>query len=107
MNGAQDPEVRSAVAEWLFRERRLELKHPYTAVRDTGGSVTYLGYRVSRAGALPGRKMLDRMQRRIAELLVTGDVEAIEHSIASYRGVWLFVNNLSESVDSCVDKVVI
>jgi hypothetical protein len=98
---------RVAITEWLCLERRLELKHPHAAVRDTGGSITYLGYRVSRAGARPGRKMLARMQQRIGELLVTGDVAAIEHSIASYRGVWLFVNNLTESVDIDVDKSVI
>jgi hypothetical protein len=92
-------DARAAMAEWLGRERGLELKHPQAAVRDTGGRVTYLGYRVSRAGARPSTAMLVRMQRRIAELLVTGDAEAIEHSVASYRGVWLFVNTLGSSVN--------
>jgi hypothetical protein len=50
--------------------------------------------------------MLARMERRIAELLVTGDTEAIEHSVASYRGIWLFVNNMTTTLDNTVDKSV-
>ncbi len=34
--------------------------------------------------------MLERMRRRVTRLLLEGDVESIERSVASYRGVVRF-----------------
>jgi hypothetical protein len=93
---SQLEEAREAIANWLGHERRLKLKHPNAAVRDTGGRVTYLGYRISRAGVRPSASMLKRMEQRIGEQVLDGDPETIEHALASYRGVWLFVDTVSK-----------
>ncbi len=83
-------EARHAAREWLAAERRLRLKKPEAAPRSTRGRFTYLGYRVSRAGIRPAEAMLARMRQRMTELLLEGDVETIERSVASYRGVVRF-----------------
>jgi len=90
-------EARDAVAEWLAAERHLRLKQPAAQPRASTERFRYLGYRVSRAGARPTRQLLDRMQRRTAELMLHGDAEEIERSVASYRGVWSFVSTAEVS----------
>lgn len=80
-------EARDEMAEWLLRERRLHLKQPNAIPRPTNGRFTYLGYRVSRSGAQPTREMTRRMQRRVSELVLRGENDAIERSIASYGGL--------------------
>jgi hypothetical protein len=79
--------ARAAVGEWLERERRLRLKEPRAAVRPTRGRFRYLGYRVSRGGIEPTPEALARMRRRIAEVVVEGDRERVERSVASYLGM--------------------
>ena len=83
-------EAREAAAEWLATERRLRLKNPQTMPKATRGRFTYLGYRVSPAGIQPSRTMLERMRQRMTALVLAGDVERIERSVASYRGVVRF-----------------
>ena len=53
--------------------------------------MTYLGYRISRAGARPGLDMMRRMRQRVGEALLA-DEEAAERSLASYRGMWMFMD---------------
>jgi hypothetical protein len=80
-------EAREHLAEWLWNERRLRFKHPHVSPKSTKACFTYLGYRVSRAGIEPHAAMLRRMQRRVTERVLHGDTEAVERSIASYRGL--------------------
>ena len=80
-------EARERAGEWLRTERRLHFKHPGAEPRSTTGHFTYLGYRVSRSGVEAAPKTLRKMKRRIAELVIRGDIESIERSVASYRGV--------------------
>ncbi len=87
---AQLVEARGAAKQWLASERRLRLKRPDAAPRSSHGRFNYLGYRVSRAGIRPAPAMLDKMRRRITELVLEGDAETIERSVASYRGVVRF-----------------
>ncbi len=84
---AQLNEAREASRCWLAAERHLTLKHPAARPRSTGGRFSYLGYRVSRSGIRPARAMLPRIRQRISKLVLSGDVERIERSVASYRGV--------------------
>jgi RNA-directed DNA polymerase len=91
--------ARTAIGDWLLRQRRLRLKHPHAAVRSTQLGFTYLGHRVTRAGAGPTRAVLQRMQQRVGERVLRGDREGIERSIASYQGL-LGVGRLTTSVDS-------
>ncbi len=83
-------EARDAIAEWLWGERRLRLKRPGAEPRRTRGRFTSLGYRVSRGGIRPTRALVERMERRIRELVLRGDVERIERSLASYQGIVTF-----------------
>lgn len=75
------------VGEWLERERRLALKDPQAEPRPTAGRFTYLGHRVSRAGVAPTREGLRRMEERLRELVLRGDGERLERSLAAFRGV--------------------
>jgi hypothetical protein len=79
--------ARDGIAEWLWQERRLRLKRPKAEPKSTAQRFTYLGYRVSRAGLRPTNSMLRRLQWRISQHILHGDIEAIERSLASYRGV--------------------
>ncbi|MBK8263733.1 MAG: hypothetical protein IPK80_20740 [Nannocystis sp.] len=56
-------------------------------VRSTDGEVLYLGHRVTRAGTRPQGPTLARFERRVRALVLAGDVEAVERSVASYAGV--------------------
>lgn len=80
-------QAREEIGDWLWSERRLRLKRPLAAARSTKGCFTYLGYRVSRAGVRPGAEMLERVQTRVADLVLHGDAQKIERSLASYRGI--------------------
>ncbi|MCP3961546.1 MAG: hypothetical protein GY719_27205 [bacterium] len=53
----------------------------------TRGGFIYLGHRVTRAGARATDDILRRMQGRVTEVVLRGDVERIERSVASYRGL--------------------
>ncbi len=87
---AQLEEARAAVAEWLRRERGLELKDPNADVHRAAGRFRYLGFRVSRAAIAPGDEVLAKMRRRLRRLALDGDIEKLRRSIASYRGLWAF-----------------
>ena len=80
-------EARHAAAEWLLRERRLELKDPSAQVQAATQRFRYLGQRVSRAGIDPTPEALARMRRRLRSLVLHGSLATIERSIASYRGL--------------------
>ena len=88
--------ARLAVIGWLRDERRLRLKRPHVAVRAASRTVDYLGYRVSRCCVKPRREVLQRMERRVSELVRIGDRRKIERSIASYRGVIDFAGTTGE-----------
>lgn len=87
---AQLEEARSKLAAWLAEHRHLRLKKPNAAVRDTGGSFLYLGYRLHRAGVRPSQAALRKMSVRLSALMREGDDEKIARSIASYRGMVVF-----------------
>ena len=78
---------REAIARWLATERRLALKDPGAAVRGCADEALYLGQWVSRAGWWPRGETIRRFERRVRGLVAAGDVEAVERSVASYRGV--------------------
>lgn len=79
--------ARDGVAAWLRERRGLSLRRDDAPVLPTSCPVTYLGHRVTRAGATPTRAALRRMQARIQGRLIHGSSEAVQRSIAAYRGV--------------------
>ncbi len=82
-------EARDQAAEWLWDQRRLRLKKPNAAVRSTARRQLYLGHLVDRRGIEPAPAAHRRARQRIGELLARGDVERLERSLASYRGLLL------------------
>ncbi|MBF0434629.1 MAG: RNA-directed DNA polymerase [Magnetococcales bacterium] len=86
---SQLQETRVLVAEWLWEQRRLKLKHPNVAVHSTKQPMTWLGKRISTSGINPSRRLIRKMQCRMTELIRQGDEETIRHAVASYRGVLL------------------
>ena len=86
---AQLLDARDAIAVWLREQRGLELNPKYRAVEPTATPIVYLGYRVSRAGISPSRKLRRRLRRRIRGAASRGE-EALFRTIRSYQGLLLF-----------------
>jgi RNA-directed DNA polymerase len=82
-------EARCAVESWLAEQRALGLNPRHDRVEPTHSPVVFLGYRVSRAGIGPSRKLRRRMRARIAGAADRGP-EALERTLWSYRGMVLF-----------------
>lgn len=80
--------AREAIRAWLLHERGLELKRRRDAVQPTTQPATYLGFRVSRAGILPGPKAKRRLKERLA-LADTLATDRLERCLTSYRGLLL------------------
>lgn len=85
-----DPEhlagVRDHIAGWLREHRFQELDPKRRHVVSTREACVYLGYRVSRAGITPSRKLRRRFQRRVAAAAQRGP-EALRRTLIAYRGL--------------------
>jgi RNA-directed DNA polymerase len=77
-------EAHVAVREWLKSERRLELK-PRGAVEPTTQPATFLGFRIRRAGVLPGPKARRRLRERL-DNVGASDLDCFVRSLQAYRG---------------------
>ena len=77
-----------AVAEWLWRQRRLRLKQR-GRVMPTAAPATFLGTRVSRSGFRPGRKAKRRMRARVRAAAERGP-DRLRRTLMAYRGLFLF-----------------
>ena len=82
---ADDPgaliDAREQAREWLWRERRLQLKDPNAAVRSTAAAFDHLGYRVRRQGLARTTKALARAE------LAAGNRDGMEKHLAEARRV--------------------
>lgn len=79
-------EARAAIGEWLARERRLRLNRKRWQVLSTRQASTYLGYRVSRSGLTPGRKIRRRMPDKLRAAARRGPA-AVGESVRSYAAL--------------------
>ena len=82
-------DARASVADWLSAERGLTLNPKRLAVRPTSVPCTWLGYRTSRAGLTPGRKMRRRMRRKLNAAAEQGD-DALARTLAATAAVVSF-----------------
>jgi hypothetical protein len=82
-------EARMALAEWLAAQRGLTLNPKRLAVCPNEAPGVFLGYRLSRGGIAPSRKLRRRMKTRLRHAAVTGN-ESLVRSIRSYRGLLCF-----------------
>jgi hypothetical protein len=81
--------ARAVIATWLAEERRLQLNpRRWDVLPNTHPSI-FLGYRISRAGVTPSRKLRHAMQRRLRTAATRGHA-ALVRSVQSYRGLLLF-----------------
>ncbi len=81
--------ARGAISGWLARERRLELNPKRWDVVPAAQPSTYLGYRVSRGGLQPSRKLKRRMRQRLRSVSRQGP-RTLGRSLRSYRGLMTF-----------------
>ncbi len=78
--------AREHIAVWLAAERGLRLNPRKLTIQSTSAPCTWLGYRASRAGLSPGRKMRRRMKVRLPAAAERGPA-ALEWSLRAYRGL--------------------
>lgn len=83
-------DAREAIREWLRRERQLELNPRRQAVQPTAQSSTYLGFRVSRSGLLPGPKAKRRLRQRLHDAETMG-TDRLIRGLRAYRGILLTI----------------
>ncbi len=79
-------EAREAIADWLLAERGLALKHPAAPVLCNRQPASFLGFRISRAGLLPGPKMKRRLRQRLRNADSLGAAR-LARGLTAYRGV--------------------
>jgi len=79
-------DARAAIQEWLHYERRLALNPKRWSVVPTSEPSVFLGYRVSRAGLTPARKMRRRLAARVQHAARRGEASLIR-TVRSYRGL--------------------
>ena len=82
-------ETRAALTAWLRDERRLELKLGCGHIVPAAQPSTYLGYRVSRAGISPGRKLRRRMRGKLRQAARRGS-SSLFASLESYQALVTF-----------------
>ena len=80
--------AREEIRGWLGSERHLALKGRRDGVQPTSQPSTFLGFRVSRAGVLPGPKARRRLRARLRAAESLGP-RRLERSLRSYRGMML------------------
>ena len=79
----------AAIAAWLQHERQLQLNAKHLTVEPTRTPAVLLGYRISRAGLAPSRKLRRRLRQRLRTAAATGE-EVLVRSIRSYQELLLF-----------------
>jgi retron-type reverse transcriptase len=82
-------DARTAIASWLSEARELRLNPKHLIVEPTCAPAVFLGYRVSRAGISPSRKLHRRFRQRLQVAAAKGE-EALCRTIRSYQGLLLF-----------------
>jgi retron-type reverse transcriptase len=83
-------DAREAIRSWLQSERGLELKRRRDGVQPASHPSTYLGFRVSRAGVLPGPKAKRRLRQAMANTESMGG-DRLERTLSAYRGLLLSI----------------
>jgi hypothetical protein len=82
-------EARTVIAAWLHKARALDLNPKHLAIEPTHIPAVFLGYRVSRAGISPSRKLRRHLRSRLRVGASRGE-EALFRTLQSYRAILLF-----------------
>jgi len=78
--------ARDLIASWLRQARGLDLNPKYGGIESTKVPSCFLGYRVSRAGLAPSRKLRRRLRANVQRAAKRGP-DALVRTIRSYRGL--------------------
>jgi hypothetical protein len=81
--------LRGEISDWLAEHRALGLNPRHHRIESGPEPAVFLGYRVSRAGLGPSRRMRRRMRGRIRAAAKRGP-EALRRTLVSYRGLLQF-----------------
>jgi RNA-directed DNA polymerase len=81
-------EARAAIIDWLDVNRRLTLKDPHAQPRRADKTHAYLGYRISRRGISPGKRLQDRMPAHLNAH--RDDPERFHAAIQALSAAWMF-----------------
>lgn len=84
-------EARTAIAEWLPKNRKLQLKPRRDGIVPTSQPSTWLGCRISRAGVVPGPKAKRRMKRRLRDDGTLMTREQLQRTLQAYKGLFLSI----------------
>ncbi len=79
----------AAIVDWLGRQRGLALNPKHGQIRPSHEPAIFLGYRISRAGVAPSRKLRRRFKMRVQAAACDGDA-ALERCLTAYRGLLVF-----------------
>jgi len=81
--------ARARIADWLERERALTLNPTHDRIEPAAAPAVFLGYRISRSGIGPSRRLRRRMRSRIRAAGLQGP-GALRRTLVSYRGLLRF-----------------
>jgi hypothetical protein len=81
--------ARARIADWLARERALALNPAHNRIEHAAEPAVFLGYRISRGGIGPSRRLRRRLRARIRVAAAHGP-EALRRTLVSYRGLLRF-----------------
>jgi hypothetical protein len=81
--------ARASIAMWLADHRALRLNPKHLSIEPTQTPAVLLGYRVSRAGISPSRKLRRRFRGKLRAAAARGEA-ALCRTIRSYQGLLLF-----------------
>ena len=82
-------EAGTAIGAWPEDARALDLNPKHLTIEPTHTSAVFLGYRVSRAGISPSRKLCRHLRERLQAAAARGE-EALFRTLQSYQGLLLF-----------------
>ena len=82
-------EARTAITQWLAQERCLQLHPKHQEIMPNTHPNIFLGYRISRAGTAPSRKLRRSMHKQLQTAAEKGHEQLIR-SIHAYRGLLSF-----------------
>ena len=81
--------AQQAVADWFNSERGLQLNPKHRTIAPTTASAVFVGYRISRSGIAPSRKLRRRLKQRL-QLAVAQDDQVLLRTLQAYKGLLLF-----------------
>lgn len=82
-------DAQPAIRDWLARERALSLNPRHRQIEPSHHPAVFVGWRISRAGLAPSRRLRRRLRARLAAAARQGPA-ALQRTLSAYRGLlWI------------------